>query len=135
MPAELTQADLNMSCGSETWVRHWFNRNIILSEGVQHIMDKGLAWLIDAIASHETMTAPLKAKCQKDEGFGYLHFWTLDVDLDMKEAVLTCRADTGKPVIVEQKIPWTSCPLKEVKIYAGNDGPGTLRKLYMPSEY
>ena len=132
---DLTEADLNVSCGSERWMRHWFNQNIILSLGVQHIMGKGLAWLIDAIASHEAMTAPLKARCESDRSFDFLHFWTLNVDLDTQKAVLTCRADSDLPAIVTQKIPFTDCPLAEVKVYAGNDGPDTARKIYMPSEY
>jgi len=98
----------------------------------------GAYWLIDAIASHEATNAKLKAACRNDESFDYLHFWTLKVNTDQegnRSAILTCRKDSGQPAVVTQKIEFTDFPLEELKVYAGNDGSGTPRKLFLPSEY
>ena len=137
----LTEGDLGQFTGCETWTRHGLCRNVIYSEGMAFVAERGKAyWLIDAIASHEAHNPKLKAACRNDESFDYLHFWTLNVYPNDGEdsgsyAILTCRKDSGLPAIVTQKIDYTDFCLKEIKIYAGNDGPGTPRKLFLPSEY
>lgn len=142
----LTEGDLGHFTGSATWTRHGLCRNVIYSEGMAFMAERGNAyWLIDAIASHEALTPKLKAACRSDAAFDYLHFWTLNVypnDPNDREgedsghyAILTCRKDSGLPAVVTQKIEFTDFPLKELKVYAGNDGPGTPRKLFLRSEY
>ena len=134
----LTQADLNGFTGSLDWTR--FNpvlfRNVIASEGMMHVAEAGEAyWLLDAIASHEAANSKLRAACAADAGCDYLHFWTLTVDLAKKSATLVCRKDSDQPAIVTQRIKYTDFCLPSLTVYAGNDGPGTPRKLFLPSEY
>ena len=132
----LTAADLNQFCGSLEWTRHWMSRNLIYSEGVSYLAEQAQAhWLLDAIASHETANKKLMAAKAADPDFDSLRFWTLEVNLKAQTAVLECRKDSGLPAVVTQKIPYTDYPLSEQKIYAGNDGPGTPIKLFLPSEY
>jgi len=132
----LTLADLNGFTGSLEWIRHWANRNIIYSEGMAYVAEHaggGAFWLIDAIASHEAAPA-ITALRQADPDFDYLHFWYLSVDSEKHSAVLECRLDSDQPAVVRQEIEYTDCPLS-LTVFAGNDGPGTPTKLFLPSEY
>jgi hypothetical protein len=118
------------------WTRHSpMYRRVISSEGMMYVAEHGEAfWLLDAIASHEALNPKVKAACQNDPDFDFLHFWKLDVQ--GTKATLTCHKDSDQPAIVTQKIKLTDFPLQGVfTIYAGNDGPGTPRKLFLPSEY
>mgnify|MGYP001486896829 CR=1 FL=1 len=137
MPKTLTEADLNGFTGCMDWTRHspQLFRNVISSEGMIFVAEQaGAYWLLDAIASHETADPKLLAACKADEGFDYLHFWKLNVQGN--EGTLTCVKDSGLPPVVVQKIEHTDFPIQGVfTVYAGNDGPGTLRKLFLPSEY
>ena len=131
----LTQADLNGHNGVNQWYFNAQARSVLYSSGLKVVFDKGEAyWLLSALLAHETKNIGLKAACQNDEDFDFLHFWTLTVNPD-KSAVLSCRKDTDQPEVVRQEIPFTDFPLPSLTIYAGNDGPGTPRKLFLPSEY
>ena len=132
----LTIEDLNGFTGCDQWTRHWLNRNILYSEGMAYVAQNaggGAFWLLDAIASHEIANPELATLKQADPDFDFLHFWTLTVTNG--SAVLECRADSDQPAVVIQEIPLTDFPLSELTIYAGNDGPGTACKLFLPSEY
>ena len=132
----LTEADLSQFTGSDQWTRHSLCRNVIYSQGMEFVAEKaGAHWLIDAIASHEAANPKMKRECAADEDFNYLHFWTLTVDLQQHTAILSCRKDSNLPLVVKQVIEYTDFPLSEIKVYAGTDGPGQPRKLYLPSEY
>lgn len=131
----LTLDDLNGFTGSLNWTRHWANRNLIYSEGMAYVAEQaGAHWLIDAIASHEAHNTELVALKQADLDFDSMRFWTLMVDTEKHTAVLECRKDSDQPAVVTQAIEYTDCPLS-LTIYAGNDGPGTPIKLFLPSEY
>ena len=132
----LTLADLNGFTGSLDWTR--FNpllfRNVIASEGMVYVAEQAEAyWLLDAIASHEVANPELVALKQADPDFDFLHFWKLTVTNG--SAVLECRGDSDQPAVVTQGIEYTDFPLSDLTIYAGNDGPGTPTKLFLPSEY
>lgn len=133
----LKAADLDRFIGSMEWTR-WsplFN-NTVASEGMMFVASQGEAfWLLDDIASHEEHNEEVANACEESEQFDWLHFWKLTVDTDTREATLICVADEGEPAVVEQNIPYTDFPLPELTVYAGNDGPGTVRKLFLPSEY
>jgi len=132
----LTNNDLRKSCGSFTWTYSALSPEILISEGLQYVAEKGNAyWLIDAIASHEIHNPNIINASKKDAGFDYIHFWTLKVNLDNHTAVLSCRQDDGYDPIVIQNIEYTNFPLAEITVYAGRDGEGYPKKLYMPSEY
>jgi hypothetical protein len=50
----------------------------------------------------------------------------------------TCVEDTGLEPIVTQKIEYTDFPFPRsglFLLYVGNDGPGTMTKIFLPSEY
>jgi hypothetical protein len=126
--------NLDQFTGSGTWHR-WclLFPEVIASEGAIYLAEKaGAFWLLDAIASHEMKNPKLRAACQDDD-FDALHFWYLDVQ-DGK-AVLTCVRDKGEKPVVTQHVEFTDFPLEHVTIYAGNDGRGTPRKLFLPSEW
>lgn len=132
----LTLADLNGFTGSLDWTRHWLNRNLIYSEGMAYVAEQaGAYWLLDAIASHEGHNNDLIAKRQADPDFDFLHFWYLTVDTEKHIAVLECKVDSDQPAVVTQMIEYSDFPLPELTVYAGNDGPGTPTKLFLPSEY
>ena len=132
---QLTLADLNAFTGCERWTRHWMARNLIYSEGMAHVAERAAAyWLLDAIASHEVANPALTAARTADEELDYMRFWTLIVDTTQHNAVLECRKDSDQPALVRQVIEHTDFPFS-LTIYAGNDGPGTPTKLYLPSEY
>ena len=124
--------DLSQFTGSETWYRWSPLSQVIASEGMMHVAETaGAYWLLDAIASHEEHNPELLAACE-DASFDYLHFWYLEVSDG--QAVLSCARDKGEEPVVVQRIEYTDFP-HDLTIYAGNDGRGTRRKLFLPSEY
>ncbi len=47
----LSKSDLAQFTGSENWYRHGFNRNVLYTDGAQHVAEHGGAyWLLDEIA-------------------------------------------------------------------------------------
>jgi hypothetical protein len=47
----LSKSDLAQFTGSENWYRHGINRNILYTDGAQHVAEHGEAyWLLDEIA-------------------------------------------------------------------------------------
>jgi len=129
---DLKPSDLAQFTGSTTWFRHSFNRAVIYTEGVQHLMEHGEAyWLIDAIASH-IGSKPFRKAAAKDERISLLHFWKLAVKPD-HTAVLEATADSGEPSFIKQEIEYTDFPLESVDVWAQNNGEGFT--LMLPSEY
>lgn len=54
--------------------------------------------------------------------------WTLEVDLERREGLLTCDDGNGN-VVFSKKIEYTDFPLSEIKLYCA-DGV-----ILLPSEY
>lgn len=78
---------------------HWFK----YTDGVKFLWEScDCYWLLTAIASHNTR-----------QGF---QVWNLKKN-DDNSALLTMKEDSGKPNIVEQKIPYTNFPLDEIEIW------------------
>ena len=103
--------------------RYWTKR-LVYTDGVQYLAEKGGAyWLIDAIASYQP---DKRITCRPD--LVDFQLWELAVSED-KRATLTVRADSDKPAVITQDIPFTDFPLERVKLYVCN---GTL---LLPSEY
>jgi len=120
--------------GSMEWTQHWIG-GVIYSQGMAYVAKHaGAHWLIDAIASHLAYNDDVVAMRQNNPQFDALHFWYFTVNAD-KTAVLECRPDSNEPVVAQQYIPYTDFPLSEFTVYAGNDGPETPTKLFLPSEY
>ena len=57
--------------------------------------------------------------------------WRLEVKDN--QAVLTMKQDSGRPIEVEQKIPYTNFPLDEMDMWLIDDGTNVV--LILPSEY
>lgn len=84
-----------------------YGRNFVYTDGIKYLLEAAEAvWLMQAIFSY-----------RKTEEF---QIWELKV-CDNKTAVLTMKTDSDCPNIVKQKIPYTTFPLKNIKLYAIND--------------
>lgn len=123
MPAKktLTEADLAQFIGSETVYRHHLMRNVVYTEGVQYLADKGGAyWLLDKIA-----TLQMEPKVRAEE----FQAWKLTVV--GSSALLVCEDGNDNTVYTEQ-IEFTDFPLASVTLYAVQ---GEHRTIMLPSEY
>lgn len=98
--------DLSGFTGTENYYSH-FLKGIVLSDGAHYLTENGCAWLIDAIASHQT--GNLSALC---EGF---QSWTLTC-YPNNSATLVCTNGNDKE-FVRESIGFTDCPLGEIKIF------------------
>jgi len=106
---------LSYHCGTENWWRHWI-KPFTYTDGVKDMAEMCESyWLLDAIFSY-----------RRNEPF---QVWELKVDLEKSKAVLTMRTDSNKPILVQQKIPFTDFPLDEMKLWLVNG------VLILPSEY
>lgn len=129
----LTPDDLTVStCTEQFYFAPQFPK-VNYSDGIKHIRDNGLSWLIDVISSYECVNVPFQNAKKAAPALDEFRLWTLKVDTKTQTAVVTCREDTGKPAVVTQKVPFTDCPLAEVKVYAFTEGD--IIRLIMPSEY
>jgi len=122
----LTPDDLNNFTGTESYHRFLPFRQV-LTDGVLYLINNGgngngAFWLATAILSHQTPTV-------RRETF---QIWELTLDKDTDKtasgAVLTMRTDTGRPILVKQKIEYTDFEFS-TKLYM-IDGV-----LLLPSEY
>lgn len=99
--------DLRQFYGSENWYRHWLG-GLLYTDGVQYLAKNGAAWLVDAIASHQTS----KLKKGKLREF---QIWTFESK--KSKGVLTCRADSNTKPVVTQNIEYTDFPEGTVEFY------------------
>ncbi|ERN41356.1 hypothetical protein KR51_00019230 [Rubidibacter lacunae KORDI 51-2] len=112
----LTAYDLNRFTGSEVLYRHWLRMRY--TEGVKYLADRaGAHWIVDAIASHQPNLRRVP-----------FQLWEL-VKQEGDRAVLTCREDSDRPLLVRQEIAYTDFPLASTKLYCCNG------VLMLPSEY
>lgn len=119
--AAVLEHELSHYTGDGDQYRHWTGR-IRFTEGVRHLAERaGAYWLIDLVASHQSRKVV--------QACGGFQVWTLEVDLQKRSAVATCRRDAGEPAIVRQRIPFTDFPMAVVKLWL--DGP----VLMLPTEY
>ena len=102
METKITESDLCQFIGTVDYHRHWLGS--VYTDGVQYLAEKaGAHWLIDAIFSY-----------RRRESF---QIWTLKKNDDDNGAVLTMQEDTGEPIKVRQKIPYTDFPLDQISLY------------------
>ncbi len=114
METKISESDLNQFTGTENYYRHWTGQGVF-TDGVQYLAEQaGAYWLIDAVFSY-----------RRREPF---QVWTLRKNND-NSAVLTMQEDSGEPVKVRQKIPFTDFPLDRIKLYLIDS------VLLLPSEY
>lgn len=114
----LYDTDLDQFTGTEQYYQHSF-ANIRFTDGVKYLADTAkVYWLIDAIASYQK-------KQIVDISF---QLWELTVNAD-HSAILTMRNDSGCPVLVKQRIPYTDYPMPKIKLWLSH------RVLMLPTEY
>jgi hypothetical protein len=100
----LIKSDLAQFTGSERWYRHGINRNVLYTDGAQHVAEHGGAyWLLDEIATIQSSD-----KAVADEEF---QVWKLTVHPD-RSATLTCDDGNGN-IVFTKKIEYADCPLDE----------------------
>lgn len=130
--SKLTHNDLQQFTGDLERYRHSINKQVIFTQGVQFVAEKGEAyWLIDEIALSYG-TNKMRQAIQRDPRLETLQFWCLKVRAD-RSARLTARADSGERPFINRRIPFTDFPMDEVDIWAGFDGRHWT--LYLPSEH
>lgn len=116
MTMQELEAELSGFTGTEHHYRHFLGGKY--TDGIKAMADKaGAYWLTDAIFSYQTgkiRTVPFQ-------------LWTLTVK-DGK-AVLEMREDSDRPILVSQKIEYTTFPEGTIKFYLINN------VLILPSEY
>lgn len=116
----LNKTDLAQFTGSENWYRHGLNRNVLYTDGAQHVAEHGGAyWLLDIIA-----IAQQHEKRVRDEEF---QVWKLSVR-DDRSASLVCD-DGNENIVYTQNIEYTDFPLDEIKLYFTNNNPPAERVL------
>ena len=116
----LSKSDLAQFTGSENWYRHGINRNVLYTDGAQHVAEHGGAyWLLDEIAIIQPY-----AKAVAAEEF---QVWKLAVRPD-RTATLTCHDGNGN-VVFTKDIEHTDFPLDEITLYFTNN------VIHLPSEY
>ena len=124
---ETIEQNMAHATGSQTLIKHNFNKNLVFTDGVNQLRsDADAFWLVDAIASHK-----------RNEEF---QIWELKVDQETNKAVLTMKEDSDQPELVTQEIPYTDFPLDYIKFYVETGGYGNTNNwtpclvLMLPSE-
>jgi hypothetical protein len=116
----LTRSELAQFTGSENWYRHGLVRDVLYTDGAQHVAEAaGAYWLIDEIA--------LAQRYQKRVAAEEFQHWKLTVKAD-HSATLACDDGNGN-VVFSKRIPFTDFPLEEISLYFCN------KTLMLPSEY
>ena len=116
----LTTSDLAQFTGSENWYRHGINRNVLYTDGAQHVAEYGGAyWLLDEIA----IIQPYNKAVAAEE----FQVWKLAVHCK-RSATLTCDDGNGN-IVFTKEIEHTDFPLDEIKLYFAN------HVIHLPSEY
>ena len=116
----LSKNDLAQFTGSENWYRHGINRNVLYTDGAQHVAEHGGAyWLLDEIAIIQPYN--------KAVGAEEFQVWKLAVRPD-RTATLTCDDGNGN-IVFTKEIEHTDFPLDEITLYFTNN------VIHLPSEY
>lgn len=121
MPDKITHADLAHFTGSETFYRHGLMRNVVYTEGVKYLAERGSAfWLLDKIATLQ-MLPKIRAE----------HFQAWKLVVGETGASLTCGDGNGN-VVYSEAIEYTDFPLPWIDLWAVM---GEHRTVMLPSEY
>lgn len=100
MSVTFTQEYLEGFTGSEHYYRSsLFTKNIVHTDGVQHVVTRGGAWMVDVIVSYQ-----LKPKIRKEE------FQVWKFQLDGKGGCRAVCTDGDENILVTQEIPLTDLP-------------------------
>ena len=116
------EAGLRQFCGSERRYPHW-TKLLDYTEGVQWLAEQaGAYWLIDLIASHQTLPRVRSERFQ---------VWQIERQGE-QGAIVTCHDDLPGSLLSDQCLEYTDFPLQQLKLYVCGDRP---RVLMLPSEY
>jgi len=140
MAVGFTQESLGQFYGTENYFEHPLFPSCVYTDGCQHMMKHGAAWLVEAVMSHLQANPALKAKMEKNERLRGMSFWDLKLNGE-GGATLTCREDEDLPVACEQEIEYTDLPF-DMRLWAcemewlGSKGEvKTGWVIMLPSEY
>lgn len=123
----INRNDLAQFTGTTQYYR-WLG-GLVLTDGAHFLASNGAAWLLDVLASVQSLPSMRAEERQ---------FWTLSVDLEQHRGVIVC-TDGGKGLqreqeIYRQDIEYTDFPLTEIKLFAFREA-GVGRVVLLPSEY
>lgn len=127
MATTIDLSELGQFTGTQRWFRH-FLANVVYTEGVHYIVENGAAWLIDAIASHQT------GKLLKGD---LREFQVWKFTSKNNKGVLTCQADSDRKPAVTQNVEYTDFPEGTIEFFlelGSVDGVNEHRVLMLPSE-
>jgi len=114
----LTADDLAHFTGTENWYRHGLVRNMLYTDGVKFVAERGAAfWLIDKVA-----TLQLEERIRSEP----FQVWRLKVE--GSAATLTCD-DGNDNVIHSERIDYTDFPMAEITFFVEGD------VILLPSEH
>jgi len=117
---QLTKDVLRQFTGTEKWYRHPLARDVLYTEGAQHVAENAESyWLLDEIALAQQYEPSVKG-----EGF---QVWKLKVRED-RTALLTCE-DGNYNEVYSKEIEFTDFPLDEITFWC------TDNVILLPSEY
>ena len=116
----LSKSDLAQFNGSESWYRHVINRNVLYTDGAQHVGEHaGAYWLLHEIA----IIQPYNKTVAAEE----FQVWKLAVRPD-RTTTLTCDDGNGN-VVFAKEIEHADFPLDEITLYFADN------VIHSPSEY
>jgi hypothetical protein len=107
--------------GTVNWYKHMLP-GVVLTDGAQYLSANGAGWLIDAIASYQTI------KFRDAHPF---QVWTLSVNDE--QAALHMQDDEEGEFVVSQDIPYTDFPIHDFTLYASYNGEQLV--IMLTSEY
>lgn len=115
---DLNKIDLSCFTGTQTVFRHSVMRNVLYSEGAQHVAEHGGAyWLLDKIACSQLV------RKLRSEPF---QAWKLTVTDSV--GILIC-TDGNDNVLLSEHITFTDFPLDEVELWVEGN------VILLPSEH
>lgn len=115
----LSPTELSNFYGTEGYYRHPLARNILMTDGVYHCFNNGLAWLIDIIATEYRLFAT-KSTFQT---------WTLTTHRKEAPTHLIEVTNGNKKILAKKPLEYTDYPYPSFTVWA-QDGV-----LMLPSEY
>ena len=120
MKDPITSPELAQFKGTERWYRHALNRDVLFTDGVKFVADRGSAyWLLDEIALLQTHDKRIASK--------EFQVWKLKVNAN-QSAELFCE-DGNDNVILTKSIQFTDFPGDGITLWFRNF------TILLPSEY
>jgi hypothetical protein len=116
----LSKSDLAQFTGSENWYRHGINRNVVYTDGAQHVAEHGRAhWLSRRDRDHSALQQGSRRRgisgVETHRGSD-------------RSATLSCD-DGNDNIVFTKRIEYTDFPLDEITLYFANN------VIHLPSEY